>query len=130
MARRAQAGFTLLELITVMFIISVLAGIALPRFRVSVIAAQEAVLKEDLFQLRDLIDQYHVDKGSYPPSLEALVEEGYLRKVPKDPMTGQPDWEVIFAEPDPSDPGAEVGVFDVRSTSAGVGLDGTPYAEW
>jgi general secretion pathway protein G len=127
---RASGGFTLLELIAVMFIISVLAGIALPRFQASILAAREAVLAEDLYQLRDLIDQYYIDKGRYPPTLEALVEEGYLRKVPSDPFTGVADWEVVYSEPDASDPGAEIGVFDVHSNAAGSGSDGRPYSEW
>jgi general secretion pathway protein G len=128
--RKASGGFTLLELITVMFIISILAGIALPQFKGSVIAAKEAVLKENLFQLRDLIDQYYLDRGEYPASLEALVEEGYLRSLPKDPMTGLADWTTELAEPDQTDPGAPLGLYDVHSSSQGSGLNGVPYSEW
>jgi general secretion pathway protein G len=124
------AGFTLLELIAVMFIISVLAGIALPRFQASVVAAREAVLAENLYQLRDLIDQYYIDKGRYPETLDALVEAGYLRKLPKDPFTGQAEWDVVFSEPDASDPGAEIGIFDVHSLAPGTATNGQPYAEW
>lgn len=123
-------GFTLLELIAVMFIISVLAGIALPRFQASIVASKEAVLKEDLYQFRDLIDQYYIDKGRYPPTLEALVEEGYLRKVPVDPISGVADWEVVYSDPDPSDPGAEIGIYDVKSNAPGVATDGRSYSEW
>jgi len=126
----STAGFTLLELIAVMFIISVLAGIALPRFQASVVASREAVLAENLYQLRDLIDQYYIDKGRYPPTLDALVEAGYLRKLPKDPFTGVAEWDVVYSEPDPSDPGAEVGIFDVHSYAAGSATDGRPYSEW
>ena len=128
--RRGEAGFTLLELMAVMFIISVLAGIALPQFRVSIIRAREAVLLEDLFQFRDLIDQYYADKGRYPASLETLVEEGYLRKIPKDPFTGSADWQLVFEEPDPDELVLEVGIYDVHSAAPGVSLSGTPYSEW
>jgi len=128
--RKASAGFTLLELITVMFIISILAGIALPQYRGSVIAAREAVLKENLFQLRDLIDQYQLDRGEYPDTLGELVEAGYLRSLPEDPITGAPDWTTELAEPDPTDPGADLGIYDVHSSSDGVGLNGVPYNEW
>jgi general secretion pathway protein G len=128
--RGRSAGFTLLELIAVMFIISVLAGIALPRFQASIVASREAVLAEDLYQLRDLIDQYYVDKGRYPQSLDALVEAGYLRKLPNDPFTGAPDWNVVYSEPDASDPGAEIGIFDVHSSAPGAGTNGRPYSEW
>ncbi len=127
---RRERGFTLLELMAVMFIMSVLAGIAMPQFRVSVIRAREAVLLEDLFQFRDLIDQYYADKGRYPPSLEALVEEGYLRQLPKDPFTGAVDWEVEYEELSADDLTLEQGVYDVHSASQTTSLSGTPYSEW
>jgi general secretion pathway protein G len=83
-----------------------------------------------LFQLRDLIDQHYADKGRYPESLEALVEAGYLRQLPQDPMTGAADWETVFEEYDADDPVAQPGIYDVHSASPATALDGTPYNEW
>jgi general secretion pathway protein G len=128
--RRGAAGFTLIELITVVALISILAAIALPNYRVAIIQSREAVLKENLFRLRDLIDQYYVDKGQYPPSLEALVEDGYLRKLPEDPFTRSADWTPVYAEPDPDKTSEPPGVYDVKSASELLSLAGTPYNEW
>ncbi|HVR69564.1 MAG TPA: prepilin-type N-terminal cleavage/methylation domain-containing protein [Vicinamibacteria bacterium] len=127
---RTERGFTLLELITVIAVISILVGVALPNYRVAILQSREAVLKEDLYRLRDLLDQYYADKGKYPASIEALVEEGYLRKMPIDPMTGQADWEAVPAETDPDNPVEEPGVYDVRSASTLISMAGTPYNEW
>jgi general secretion pathway protein G len=127
--RDGERGFTLLEMITVVSIIAILTAIALPNYKAAIIQAKEAVLREDLFQFRDRIDQYYADKGKYPESLEALLEQGYLRAIPTDPMTGAPDWTVVPAEPDPDDPDL-TGIYDVKSSSAGVSLGGTPYSEW
>jgi general secretion pathway protein G len=126
----AERGFTLIELVTVVSLLAILAAVALPQFRATVIMAREAVLKEDLFLLRDLIDQYQADKGRYPESLEALVEAGYLRKIPTDPIAGAADWEVIFEEVDADNPVEVVGVYDVRSKAPGQAMDGTLYSEW
>ena len=123
-------GFSFIEMVMVVTLIGILAGIALPQFRVSVQLAREAVLREDLFQFRDVIDQYHADKGHYPESLEALVADGYLRKIPTDPITRVPDWQVVFEEPNPDDPADVLGINDVRSSAPGTGMDGTPYSEW
>jgi general secretion pathway protein G len=126
-----QRGFTLIELLIVVTLIVVLAGIGLSTYSTSVTRAKEAVLRENLFRLRDSIDQYYADKGSYPPDLTTLVTEKYLRQVPKDPFTDSADtWQIVMSEPDPANPTAAPGVYDVKSGAEGVGLDGTPYADF
>lgn len=136
---RGAAGFTLLELIIVVAVIGILATIALPALRNLPRRANEAALKTDLRTMRDVIDQYYGDKGRYPPSLEALVEEGYLRAIPIDPMTkSAATWEVEYEEAgdgvflsDPVFPDdEEVGIVDVHSGSELRSLDGEPYSEW
>jgi type II secretion system protein G len=138
-ARRARNGFTLIELIVVIVIIGILATIALPALKNLPRRAAEAVLKNDLRAMRDVIDQYYADKGKYPPGLEALVEDGYLRKVPVDPITKSAEtWTVVLEEIDPEAQPAETdlpedgqpGVVDVHSGSPALSLDGTPYSEW
>jgi general secretion pathway protein G len=130
MGVRRTEGFTLLELITVVAIIAILVGIALPNYKAAIRQAREAVLREDLFRFRDVIDQYYADKGKYPASLDVLVEEGYLRKVPADPITGAADWEVVPAEADRDNPSETPGVYDVKSASTATSQAGTPYSEW
>jgi general secretion pathway protein G len=117
-------------MITVVAVIAILVAIALPNYKVAIMQSKEAVLKEDLYRFRDLIDQYYADKGKYPASLEALVEEGYLRKLPLDPMTNEANWEQVPAETDPDNPVESPGIFDVRSASVQLSLAGTPYNEW
>jgi type II secretory pathway pseudopilin PulG len=126
-----EGGWTLIELLIVISLIMVLASIGLAQYRNSVTAAKEAVLKDDLFKLRDAIDQYYADKGEYPSSLDALSSEGYLREVPVDPFTRTRDsWQTVLAEPDPNNPTAMIGIYDVKSGSDGTALDGTRYADW
>lgn len=127
-------GFTLIEMIIVLTLIGILVGLALPNYKSAVKKARESVLKEDLFQIRKLIDQYHTDKGKYPASLQALVDESYLRKLMVDPVTGKSDtWIEIREQPTVDEivqPGAEFGMIDIKSGAEGSGLDGTPYSTW
>jgi general secretion pathway protein G len=128
---RSQDGWTLIELLVVIALITILAGIGVANYRNSVTSSKEAVLKTDLFRMRDAIDQYYADKGKYPASLDSLVSEGYLRKIPEDPITRSADtWQTIPAEPDPANPSAEPGVYDVKSGAEGTSLDGTAYSDW
>ncbi len=128
---RSTAGFTLIEMLVVVSLISILAGLSIAQYKHGTRLAQEAVLKEDLFRMREAIDQYYADKGQYPPDLTALVSEGYLRQVPKDPFTKSSDsWQVIPSEPDPSNPAAQPGIYDVKSGSEEAAEDGTKYSEW
>jgi len=128
---RSGAGFTLIELMIVMSLIVILASIGLTLYTNSVIRAKESVLKEDLFRMRDAIDQYYADKGKYPVTLDSLVSEKYLRSIPVDPITNSADtWRSIQSEPDPTNPTAEPGVYDVRSGSDQKAIDGTNYADW
>jgi general secretion pathway protein G len=123
---RRRSGFTLIELLVVMAIIAVLLTLAVPRYFGSLDRSKEAVLREDLFQLRDAIGKYYGDKGKYPESLEALAAEKYLRKVPVDPLTESAATWVVVAPEDPQ----KGGVYDVKSGAQGKSSDGSVYSEW
>jgi general secretion pathway protein G len=128
---RRTGGFTLVELLIVISLIGILAAMGMVQYRNSVTRGKESVLKTNLFHMRDAIDQYYADKNKYPASLDALVTDGYLRKVPEDPITNSATtWQTIPAEPDPSNPSAEPGVYDVKSGATGTAMDGTNYSEW
>ena len=128
---RDARGWTLLELVVVMALIVLLAGIATAQHRNAVTRTKEAVLKENLFRMRDAIDQYYADKNRYPSDLQALVSDQYIREVPQDPFTNSNStWQSIPAEADPSNPSVEVGVYNVKSGSEAQALDGTNYADW
>ena len=127
----SRRGFTLIELMVVMSLIVVLASIGLTLYANSVTRAKEAVLREDLYRMRDAIDQYYADKNKYPASLEELVSEKYLRAIPVDPFTQSADtWQTELAEPEPGNAAASPGIYNVKSGSEQVGLDGTSVSEW
>ncbi len=131
LARRGAAGFTLIELMIVMALIVVLASIGLAMLANSPTRAREAVLKEDLFRLRDAIDQYYADKNMYPASLDALVSDKYLRAIPVDPFTQSADtWQTTMSESDPANPSAQPGIYDVKSGSDRTAMDGSQYSDW
>jgi general secretion pathway protein G len=129
--RKQENGFTLVELMIVMLIIGVLSAVAIPSFISSIRNAKEAALKEDLHVLRDAIDSYTMDKNKAPQSLDDLVQNGYLKSIPEDPMTHSRDTWVTasddtYSEIDQTEPG----INDVHSGSEEVGLDGQPYSSW
>ena len=122
-------GFTLLELMIVISIIIILAAVALPQYQKTIMHARETMLHDDLFKMRSLLDQYAADKGKLPQSLDDLVSGGYLRDIPKDPITDNKDWAVVTGE-DPYSTEGSSGVTDVHSSSGDVSTEGTPYSEW
>lgn len=129
--RRAQAGWTLIELVIVMAIIAVLASMAVVGAKNAVLLAREATLKEDLFRMRDAIDQYYADKGKYPADLQALVTDQYMREVPVDPVSqSRESWQTVPAEPDPMNPAGDAGIFNVKSGAEGMSLQGQAYSEF
>lgn len=121
-----RRGFTLIELLVVLAVVGTLLTLALPRYFSSIDKSREAVLKENLFQMREAISRYHADKGKYPETLEALAADKYLRKVPLDPVTESAATWIVVAPEDPQ----KGGVWDVRSGAPGKGLDGSEYTQW
>src|SRR5579872_4666323 len=129
--RCTRLGFTFVELMIVMAIIAVLLSVAIPIYSQYIIRAKESVLKNNLFTLRTVIDEYTYDKQKAPQTLEDLVSDGYLRQVPIDPMTGSADsWKLIMEDATNAASQQEPGIWDVRSGSDGTSLEGTPYSEW
>lgn len=128
---RGRAGFTMVELMIVMSIIVIVVSMAVPMYQKSILRAKESVLKNNLFTMRTLIDEYTYDKQKAPQSLEDLVREGYLRSVPVDPITGSnTTWRTVMEEAMTSVSQTEPGIYDVKSGSDQTSLEGTPYSEW
>jgi general secretion pathway protein G len=127
---RAMRGFTLLELMIVISIILILMAVAIPVYNQSIVRSREAVLRQDLFTLRSVISQYTLDKQKAPQGLDDIVQAGYLRQIPPDPMTGQPNWEVVQEDVLLAVDQQEPGISDVHSASSGTAIDGTAYSSW
>jgi general secretion pathway protein G len=129
--RTGSRGFTIIEMMVVLALIVILASLAMVQYRRTIIYSKEAVLRDDLTKMRDAIDQYYADKNEYPATLSALASDGYLRDIPKDPITdSNSTWQEVPAEPDSSNPTASPGVYDVKSGADTTALDGTRYSEW
>ena len=128
-SNQQSKGFTLLELMIVISIIIILAAVALPQYHKTIMHARETVLKDDLHRMRELLDQYAADKGKLPQSLDDLISAGYMREVPKDPITDNKDWNIVTGD-DPYSTEGGTGVTDVHSSSSEVSTEGTPYSEW
>jgi general secretion pathway protein G len=128
---RRQFGFTLVELMIVMAIIVILIGIAVPYYQKAIIRAKESVLRNNLFTIRQVIDEYTYDRQKAPQSLDDLVSNGYLRSVPVDPITGSNStWQLIMEDPNNAANQNEPGIFDIKSGSDKSSLDGTKYSDW
>jgi general secretion pathway protein G len=128
---RSAAGFTIIELMVVMSLIVTLSTIAVVQYKHSIVYAKEAVLKDDLFKMKEAIDQYYADKNQYPSTLDELVSSGYLRSIPNDPITGSATtWQTVPAEPDPNNPLSIGGVYSVKSGADATAMDGTRYSDW
>jgi general secretion pathway protein G len=128
--RRREFGFTMVELMIVMAIIVILVSIAIPQYQKAIIRAKESVLQNNLFTLRQVIDEYTFDKKKAPQSLDDLVTAGYLREIPMDPITGSNTWKTVMEDMLQSVDQTEPGIYDVKSESDKSGLNGTPYADW
>jgi general secretion pathway protein G len=126
-----RRGFTLIELMIVMAVVTILISIAVPYYQKTLIRSKESLLRNNLFTLRTVIDEYTIDKGKAPQTLQDLVQEGYLRAVPTDPLTGQDNtWQIVMEDAQNSVNQTEPGIFDVHSGSDKISLEGTPYSEW
>jgi general secretion pathway protein G len=123
-------GFTLLELMVVISVILILMAIAIPVYNQSIVRSREAVLRQDLFTLRQVIDQYTLDKQKAPQGLDDLKSAGYIREIPTDPMTGQANWEPVQEDVLQSVDQQDPGITDVHSASNGTASDGTAYSSW
>ena len=129
--QKSRRGFTLVELMIVMAIIVILIGVAIPYYQKSVIRAKESVLRNNLFTIRTLIDEYSYDKQKAPQSLQDLVTDGYIRDLPRDPITNASNtWKEIREDASQAVNSTEPGLFDIRSGSDKISLDGTSYSEW
>jgi len=124
-------GFTLIEILIVVSIIGILVSIAVPIYQKSILRTKESVLRNNLFTIRTVLDEYTFDKQKAPQSLQDLVTEGYLRQVPVDPMTGEnQNWKIEMEDSLRSVSQTEPGIFDIHSSSDKKSLEGTPYSEW
>ena len=130
-AKGRQRGFTLMELLVVMTIIALLSTVGIVGYRHSTKLSKESVLKENLFQIRHALEQYHADRSRYPTSLAQLRDKGYVREIPKDPMTNSAEtWRTEMESADPDSPDAEAGIWNVRSGSQDISEDQVPYSDW
>jgi len=121
----------MIELLVVVSVIVILATMAMSQHKTTVIHTREAVLSEDLFRVRDAIDQYYADKGEYPQALDSLVSDGYMRTVPKDPFTDSSEtWQTVPSDPDPNNPTAAPGIYNLHSGSDATALNGSKYSDW
>jgi general secretion pathway protein G len=126
----SRRAFTLIELMVVMAIVTILLSLAVPAYQKSIIRSKEAVLRNNLFTIRTVIDEYTYDKQKGPQALSDLVTEGYLHAVPIDPITGNNQWKVVMEDAVTSVSQTEPGIFDVHSSSEKTSLEGTPYSDW
>ena len=126
-----RRGFTLIEILIVVSIIGILVSIAVPIYQKSILRTKESVLRNNLFTIRTVLDEYTYDKQKAPQALQDLVSEGYLREVPVDPMTGEnQNWKIVMEDALQSVSQTEPGIFDIHSSSDKKSLEGTPYSEW
>lgn len=125
-----RRGFTLIEMMIVMAIIVILIAVAVPFYQKAILRAKETVLHSNLSAIRSAIDEYGFDKQKAPQTLEDLVKEGYLHDVPRDPIAQTNDWKTIQEDPGQAVDSSQPGIYDVRSTSSKIGLDGTRYSDW